>query len=195
MLSQGPRPLDNYISSKASPHPLEVARVFNTITEIFVASEIIRRNEGGNSCSSLPTAMLRRVSALSESLWEEVISLPPSTIPPLYKPLIIYRHILLDIERILSSNDTVEISDDTINRRLDDFLFQFQGAVDLLKGPISQQNSPNSTHFFQNSHHIIISGGNFNASTSNPVVHDPVLREQSRKTLQLAYIQCVVLFS
>ena len=37
--------------------------------------------------------------------------------------------------------------------------------------------------FFQNSHHITISGGNFissaNTTISNPVVHDPVVREQS----------------
>ena len=38
--------------------------------------------------------------------------------------------ILLDIQRILSSSDPVEVSqaasDDTIDRRLDDFLLQFQ---------------------------------------------------------------------
>jgi hypothetical protein len=36
--------------------------------------------------------------------------------------------ILVDIQRILSSSDPVEISDDTlaIDRRLDDFLLQFQ---------------------------------------------------------------------
>ena len=34
--------------------------------------------------------------------------------------------ILVDIQRILSSSDPMEISDDTIDRRLDDFLLQFQ---------------------------------------------------------------------
>ena len=32
--------------------------------------------------------------------------------------------------------------------------------------------------FFQNSQNTAIFGGNFIASTSNPVVHDPVVREQ-----------------
>jgi hypothetical protein len=191
MLSRGPRPLDNHISSQVSPHPYEVACAFNTINEISAATaDIIRRNERGNSC--LPTAMLERVSAVSESLWEEVKSLPVFAIPPLHKHLIVYGLILVDIQHILSSNDPV---DDTIDSRLDDFLLQFQEALDLLnhKGP-TQRSSPNSTHFFQNSHHIIISGGNFSASTSNPVVHDPVLRDQSRKILQVIYIQSVVLF-
>ena len=34
--------------------------------------------------------------------------------------------ILVDIQKILSSSDPVKISDDTIDRRLDDFLLQFQ---------------------------------------------------------------------
>jgi hypothetical protein len=197
MSSRGPRPLNNSISSQVSPHPHEVARVLNTITKILAASaDINQRNERGNS--RLPTAMLGGVSTLSESLWEEVRSLPLSTIPPLHEPLLVYEIILADIHHILNSNDPVEISDDTINVRLGDFLLQFQAALDLLstsKGPTRQQSSPNSTHFFQNSHHIVISGGNFSASTSNPTVHDPVLREQSRKILQVVYIQCVVLFS
>ena len=75
------------------------------------------------------------------------MSLPLSTIPSLHivhKPLLIYGpwvdtniyrrtycllSILVDIQHILSSNDPVEISNDTtlaIDRRLDDFLFQFQ---------------------------------------------------------------------
>ena len=46
MLSRGPRPPNNFLSSQISPHPHEVARVFNTITEILAASaEIIRRDE------------------------------------------------------------------------------------------------------------------------------------------------------
>jgi len=95
----------------------------------------------------------------------------------------------------MNSSDPVEISDDIIDRRLDDFLLQFQEALDLLKGSTGQPSSPNSPHFFQHSHHIIISGGNFSASTSNPVAHDPVVREQSHKILQAIYIQWVVLFS
>jgi hypothetical protein len=34
--------------------------------------------------------------------------------------------ILVEIQQILSSRDPVKISDDTIDRRLDDFLLQFQ---------------------------------------------------------------------
>ena len=37
-----------------------------------------------------------------------------------------YLSILEDIQHILSSNDPVDMSDDTIDRRRDDFLFQFQ---------------------------------------------------------------------
>jgi len=174
-------PLKNSISSLVSSHPHEVARVLNTITEILAASAEIRRDERVNSC--LPIATLDTVSAFSESLWEEIESLPLSTISPLLKPLIIYKLILVDIQHILRSTDSVEISDDTIDRRLDDFLLQFQEALDLLKWPTGQRNSPISTHFFQNSHHITISGGKFSSSTvtSNPVVHDPVVREQSHK--------------
>jgi len=197
MLSRGPRPLTKNNSVSCPSHPHEVTRVLNTISEILAASaEIVRRDhERGNS--RLPTATLDRVSALSESLWEDVILLPLSAIPSLYKPLIIYGLILADIQHILSSSDLVEISDDsdTIDRRLDDFQLQFQEALDLLKGPADERSPPNSTHFFPNSHHIIISGGNFTASTSNPVVHDPVVREQSHKILQVIYIQCVVLFA
>jgi len=214
MLSQGPRrrPLDNYITSQVSPGPSSSSHdrhefdlrfnTMKTMKEILAANDhIIRRNERGNS--RLPTALLCRVSALSESLCKEVVSLPPSTIPPLHKPLTIYGLILADIEHILSSNDSVDISDDTIDRRLDEFLLQFQEALDLLKveGPTrtDQQNSPNSAHFFQNSHHFIIYGGNFNVtstSTSNLAVHDPELREQSHKTLQVLHFQswAVVLF-
>jgi len=195
--SRGPGPPNN---SQVSPHPSphEVARVLNTITEISASAEIIRRYERGNSC--LSTATLERVSDLSDSLWEEVMSLPLPTIPTLHKPLIIYELILVDILRILSSSGPVEISDDTIDRRLDDFLLQFQEALDLLKGPIDtgKHTSSNSTHFFQNSHHINIYGGYFSASTCNPVVHDPVVqevREQNQKFLQVIHIQWVVLFS
>ena len=84
MLSQGLRPLNNSISQASeSHHPQEVARVLNTITKILAASvEIIQRD-------GLPTATLDRVSVFSECLWDEVMSLPLSTIPPLHKPLII----------------------------------------------------------------------------------------------------------
>jgi len=195
MLSRGPArpPRYNSIPSRVSPHPHEVACVLNTITEILAASAEIIRRERGNSC--LPIATLDRVSAFSESLWEEVMSLRLSTIPPLNKPLIIYGLILVDIQHILSSSDPRGISDDTIDHRLDDFLLQFQETLDFIKGPTGQGSSPQSTHFFQNSHHFIISGGNFTASTSNPVVHDPVVREQSHQIFQLMKIQCVVLFS
>jgi len=191
--SRGARPRDN---SQVSPHPSphEVARVFNTITEISAASEIIRRYERRNSC--LSTATLDRVSTLSDSLWKEVVSLPLPAIPPLREPLIIYELILVDILHILSSSGPVEISEDTIDLRLDDFLLQFQEALDLLKDPSDQQSSLNSIHFFQNAHHTNISGGIFNASTYNPVVHDPVVREQSNKILQEMHtIKWVVLFS
>jgi len=179
MSSRGPRPLDNSVFSQVSPHPHEVAGVLNTITVILATSaEIIRRDEKGNSC--LSTTMLDRTSVLSESLWEEVLQLPLSTIPPLQRSLTIYERILVDIQHILNSSDPVGISDDTIDRRLDDFLLQFQTALDLLKGSTGQRSSPNSTHFFPNSHHIIISGGNFSTSnTSNPVVYDPLVREQT----------------
>jgi len=189
--SRGPRPRD---SSQVSlhPSPREAARVVKTITEISdTSAEIIRRDKRGKSC--LPTATLDRVSALSDSLSEEVMSLPLSAIPPLHKPLIIYKLILVDI---LSSSGPAEVSDDdTTDRRLDDFLLQFQEALDLLKGPTGQRTSLNSTHFFENSHNIIISGGNFSTSTYNPVVHDPVVRDQSHKILQAIHIQWVVLFS
>jgi len=152
--------------------------------------------------------MLGRVSALSESLREEVSSLrnPLFNIPLLHivhKLLLIYGlcHILVVIQHILSSNVSVEISDDTtlaIDHWLDDFLIQFQKALDLLEVPAGQPSSPNSTHsdLFRDSHHFTISGGNFSATTiSNPVVHDSVVREQIQKILQIVYIQCVVLFS
>jgi len=66
--------------------------------------------------------------------------------------------------------------------------------LDLIEGAnaIDQQGSPNSTHFFQNSHHIIISGGTFTGS--NLVVHDPVVRDQYQKILKVVYIQLGVLF-
>ena len=41
--------------------------------------------------------------------------------------------ILVDIQHILSSNDPVNISDDTVDRRLDDFLLQFQVSTIQLK--------------------------------------------------------------
>jgi len=195
MFSRGQPPLHNSTSSQVLlSHPDEVVRVLNTITEILAASaeiRVIRRDERGNSC--LPTATLDTVSAFSEFLW----SLPLSTILPLHNHLIIYKCILAEIQHILlCSSDPAEISDDKIGCRLDDFRIQFQEALDLLKCPAGQRISPNSTQFFQNSHHIIISGGNFSASTNNPVVHDPVVREQSHKILQILYIQCaVVLFA
>jgi len=201
MSSRGRRPPLNNSTSYVSPHPQahKAARVLNTINEILAASaeiaEIIRIDETprGNSC--LPIATLDTVFSFSESLWEEIESLPRplSTISTLHKPLMIYKLILIDIQHILSSSDPVEISDDAIDRRLDDFLLQFQEALDLLKCPTSQQNSPNPIHFFQNSHDINIYGGNF--SVNNPVVYDPVVREQSRKTLQVTYtILYTVLF-
>ena len=72
------------------------------------------------------------------------MSLPVPTIPPLHEPLRIYKlwvdvfyyissyllllSILVDIQRILSSSGPVEISYYTlaIDRRLDEFLLQFQ---------------------------------------------------------------------
>jgi len=195
--SRGQRPRDN---SQASPHPSlhEAVHVLKTIIEISAASaEIIRRDKRGNSC--LPTATLDRVSALSDSLSEEVRLLPVSAIPPLHNPLKIYKLILVDI---LSPSGPVEVSDNTIDRRLDDFLLQFQEALDLLtssRGSAGQQSSPNSTQLFQNPRDITIYGGIFNAGTYNPpVVHDPVVREvreQNHKILQAIHIQWVVLFS
>jgi len=147
-----------------------------------------------------PVGPLRRSNASwnwsrKSSSRRSIVSSEISTVPPLHKPLIIYGLILVDIQQILSSSDPVEISDDTIDRRLDDFLLQFQEALDLLKAPTGQRSSPNSSHFFKDSHHFNIFGGNFIASTINPVVHDPVVREQYHKILQIIYIQCVVLFS
>jgi hypothetical protein len=194
--SRGPPPLNN---SQVSPHPSvhEAARVLNIIIEISAASaEIIRKYERGNSC--IPTATLDRVSALSDTLSEEVIMLPVSAIPPLHKPLTIYKHILIDILHILSSSGPVEVSDYTIDRPLDEFLLQFQVALDILKDPTGQHSSTNSTRLFENPRDITIYGGIFNASTYNPVVHDPVVREvreQNHKILQAIHIQWVVLFS
>jgi len=189
--SRGPRPRDN---SQVPPDPSlhEAVRVLNTIIEISAAStEIIRRYERGNSC--IPTATLERVSALSDSLSEEVRSLPVSAIPPLRKPLTIYKLILVDI---LGSSSPVEVSDDTFDRPLDDFLLQFQEALDLLKDPTCQHSSPNSTRVLENPRDVTIYGGTFNASTYNPVVHDPAVREQNHKILQEIYtIKWVVLFS
>ncbi|KAF8806116.1 hypothetical protein BYT27DRAFT_7191415 [Phlegmacium glaucopus] len=185
-----PTSLDNVVPSP--PRPLEVAPVFNTMTRIWAASaviDIIRGDKEENSC--LPTATLDRVSTLSTSLWEEILPLPLSIVPSIQSSLTMYELILVDIQQILSSNDPLGISDDTIDCQLDDFMVQFQEALNPLKGTISQSNPPNSTHFFQNAHHLLISGGNFN---NNPVVHDPVLREQSHQILRVLYIQCGVLF-
>ncbi|KAF8806112.1 hypothetical protein BYT27DRAFT_7191412 [Phlegmacium glaucopus] len=183
--------LDTFVSP--SPHPPEVVPVLNTMARIWAASaaiERIRRDNEENSC--LLTATLDRVSALSKSLWEEILPLPLSTIPSLQSSLTIYELILVGIQQILSSNDPLRMSDDTIDRQLGDFMVQFQEALNPLKGTISQRNSPNSTHFLQNAHHFLISGGNF---SSNPVIHDPVLREQSHQILRVLYIQCGVLFA
>ncbi|KAF8806098.1 hypothetical protein BYT27DRAFT_7242957 [Phlegmacium glaucopus] len=186
-----PTSLENPVSF--SPRPPEVAPVLNMITRIWAASaaiDSIRRDKEENAC--LPTATLDRVSALSASLWEEILLLPLSTIPSLQSSLTIYELILVDIQQILRSNDPLRMSDDTIDCQLGNFIVQFQEALNPLKGTISQRNSPNSTHFFQNSHHIHISGGNF---SSNPVVYDPALREQSHQILRVLYIQCGVLFA
>jgi len=143
----------------------------------------------------MPTATLDRVFALSEYLWKEVVSLPLFSVPPLHRHLIIYELILLDIQHILSSSDPLKISDDTMDRRLDGFLLQFQETLGLLKVSTGHQSSPNSTHFFQNSNHNNIYGGYFIASiTNNPLVHDPVVREQSRKILQVLYIYMMIFF-
>ncbi|KAF8806117.1 hypothetical protein BYT27DRAFT_7191416 [Phlegmacium glaucopus] len=183
-----PTALDNLVSS-SSPHPPEVAPVFNTMTRIWAASAVIDSIRRDMEENSIPAATLDRVSPLSKLLWEEILLLLPSTIPSLQSSLTTYELILVDIQQILSSNDPLRVSDDTIDRQLDDFMVQFQKALEPLK--ISQRVSPNSTHFFQNSHHILISGGNF---SSNPVVQDPVLREQSHNILRVLYIQCGVLF-
>jgi len=204
MLSAGPRMLNNSTtSSQISPHPHwhqwhEVVLVFNTITEILDASKIIRRDHDERGCSSLPIATLEKVFAFSESLWEKVKPLPLSSVPSLHKHLIKYGLILVDIQHILSSSDPLEIDSLAIGFRLDDFLLQFQEALDLLKGPADQLSTQNSilAYFFPYSHHINIYGGIFSAGgTSNSVVYDPVVREQSRKILQVLYVQCVVLFS
>jgi hypothetical protein len=79
-----------------------------------------------------------------------------------------------------------------INCRLDDFGLQIQEALDLIKPTVDQQGSSNS-HFFPHSH-VIISGGMFNLN-NNPVIHDPVVREQVHQILQQAtYIKTAVLF-
>jgi hypothetical protein len=188
-----PLSLNNFISS--SPRPPEIVPVCNTIntmTRICAASaviDIIRRDKEENSC--LTSSTLDRVSALSKSLWKEISLLPLSTIPSLQNSLTIYERILVEIQQILNSSDPLRMLDDTMDRQLDDFLFHFQEALDPLRGTSSQRNSPKSTHFFENSHHILISGGTF---SSNPVIHDPVVREESHKILQVLYIQCGVLF-
>jgi len=181
-------------SALSSPHShSQVFRVLDTMARICTSADIIRREEEGD-LHSIPTATLHRASALSKSVWEEILVLPLSDIPLLQKPLTVYEFILVDIQQILNSNDPLEISNvtgNTIDRRLDDFMVEFQEALDLLEGTVSQRSSPNSTHFFQNAHDIIIAGGNF---STNPVIHDPVVREQSHKILQLVYIQFGVLF-
>jgi len=157
------------------------------------SAEIIRRDDEGSP--RLPTATLDRASGLSTLLWKEVQLLPLAGIPLLQEPLTMYELILVDIQQILSSNNSLEVSDGAIDRRLDDFMFQFQEALDLLESTISQRSTPSSAHFFQNAHDIIISGGNFSSlSTTTSVIHDPIVREQSHRILQLVYIQCGVLF-
>jgi len=178
---------DNYDSS--SPHPREVSRVFETMVEILAASDAIQRDE--ETKPRLPIATLDRASVLSKWLWEQVLVIPPFSIPHFQRSLTRYKLILVDIQQILSSKDPLEISDGKIDCRLDEFVLQFQEALDFIKGPISERSLPNSTHFFENSHHMVISGGNF---SSNPVLHDPIVREQAHKILQVVYIQCGVLF-
>ena len=166
MLSQGPRPLNNSISSQVSPHPQEVARVLNTITEIMAASaEIIRRDEVYPICSrqlSLNTyqfvnvvpTLERKVTFTYHHVGQSIRTLKismgrgyvassiyyPATSQAFndmhvnckwicsttYHRTYCLLSILVDIQHILSSSDPIEISDDTINRRLDDFLFHFQ---------------------------------------------------------------------
>ncbi|KAF8806106.1 hypothetical protein BYT27DRAFT_7294756 [Phlegmacium glaucopus] len=138
--------LDNFVES-SSPHPPEIAPVFNTMTRIWAASAIIdsiQRDKEENS--HLPTAMLDRVSPLSKLLWEEILLLlqVPSTIPSLQSSLTKYELILVEIEQILSSNDPLRMSDDTIDRQLDDFMVQFQESLNPLKCTISQRNSLNA---------------------------------------------------
>ncbi|KAF8806097.1 hypothetical protein BYT27DRAFT_7257519 [Phlegmacium glaucopus] len=144
-----PTSLDNFVSS---PHPPEVAPVLNTmttLTRIWAATAVIdsvRRNKAESSC--LPTAALDRVCALSKALWEEILLLPLPAIPSLQTSLTTYELILLDIQRILSSNDP-RMSDDMIDCQLGNFMVQFQKALDHLKGTtVSQRVSPSSTRKF-----------------------------------------------
>ncbi|KAF8806099.1 hypothetical protein BYT27DRAFT_7212383 [Phlegmacium glaucopus] len=68
----------------------------------------------------------------------------------------------------------------TIDRQLDDFMLSSRKHWILLETPSANESHQiQHSNFFQNSHHIPISGGNFSAISNNPVVHDPVLREQS----------------
>ncbi|KAF8806115.1 hypothetical protein BYT27DRAFT_7257535 [Phlegmacium glaucopus] len=86
--------------------------------------------------------------SLSKALWEEILLLPLSTISSLQNSLTTYELILVDVQRILSSNDP-RMSDDAIDCQLGNFIVQFQKALDRLKGTtVSQRISPSSTRKF-----------------------------------------------
>lgn len=179
---------------ESSSEPRQLAGVLDTIDRIRATSEKIIQVGRGRDEERLPaSSTLDRASALSECLWEEIRLLPVLAVPTLQTSLRVYEIILFDIQQILNSHNSPEISDDMIDRRLDNFMLQFQEALDRIEGTISQQSSPGSTHFFQNSHHILVAGGNF---TNNPVLDDPVLRAQSKEILQgVIFIKHGVLFA
>jgi hypothetical protein len=180
-------------NSESSSEPRQLAGVLDTIDRIRATSKDIIQAGRGRDEGRLFASTLDIVSALSRSLWEEILLLLPPAWPTLQTSLRVYEIILFDIQQILNLDDPPKISDDRIDRRLDDFMLQFQEALDRVEGTISQRSPPGSTHFFPYAHHFLVAGGNF---TSNPVLHDPVVRAQSENILQeVIYIKRGVLFA
>jgi hypothetical protein len=157
------------------------------MSSIMAATEhIVRKNERGDTTLSA----LDRVSEVSERVWTVVQSLPLSSISSLEACLTNYELILIDVRHNVTSRDLSAIHEAAVNRRLDDFLQDFQAAIDRLRTKINEAHFPESANFFQNSHDFVISGGSF---TINSVVHDGADR-RSRRLLQLQYLQLAVLF-
>ncbi|KAF8956144.1 hypothetical protein BDZ97DRAFT_1852948, partial [Flammula alnicola] len=158
-----------------STHLQEIARL---LEEINAATEHIAHAVEGVDAY---TASLKRTSEVTRYVWRAIEALPVGSLPSIRGPVEMYKSLVRDIHLAIESNTmTNQIASD-FDRHIDTFLDDFKTRIATVTNrqhdSVSALQVP-SSHFFQNSHHLIISGGNFVHQINQT---DALVRERSRK--------------
>jgi hypothetical protein len=130
----------------------------------------------------------KRISEVSDFVSETIGSFPVDLLPTLLDALEKYQSILSEISSCLDAG-AISLEANNYRERIDSFLCDFKGRLHSNNTSNEINNYSEAGHFFPNSHHFVVAGGNF---TINSV--DSEARQRTDKTIRLHSLLIGVLF-